>query len=219
MKLPVWLSTKARREARAEHEATQIALEKLSDCLLINVPDGMNPAPEVRASVRKSLDKIDAVTAHKVETLVDTRRADHHTIVLMVWDVLERRDSNAALNRIADNFDYITQIGWGCTGAMPGFVLRAFPIELVGANLTTDQQRALLRLEDSRWHKNFTPEGGNKSSIRSTDIKEITEVVLSRPYDVERIIDLATTRKPKSAEHYFALLDSDAPEPLKDGEL
>lgn len=219
MKLPLWLNAKARREARAEHEAALAARESLSECLINNVPDGMNPAQEVRESVRKTLDNIDAATARKVEALVGTRRAEHQNIVLMVWDVLERRDPNYTLNRIVDNFDYIIQLGWGYTGAMPGFALRAFPSELVRVELTADQQHALLRLEDSRWDKNFTVEGGNKSSIRSRDIKEITDVVLSRPYDVERIIDIAVTRKPESAEHYIALLNSDAPKPLKDGEL
>jgi hypothetical protein len=219
MKFPAWLSTKARKAARAEHEDARVARDALFDSMMGNVPDGMSPAPEVRKSVRDSLEQIDAGTARKVMALIESRRAEHVIIVLMIWDVLERRDPNAALNRIADNFDYIIQIGWGYTGSMPGFALRAFAGHLLEEEITTEQQHALLRFEDSRWDKNFTTKGGNKSLIRPKDIDGITTVVVARPHEIERIIDLSTTRKPESVEHYLALLDSPAPEPLKDGEL
>lgn len=221
MKLPAWLNTKADKAARVEREAARVAREELFECLMLNVPNGMNPAPEVRRSVRDSLDRIDAVTAHKVKTLVEDRRSEHTIIVLMVWDSLERRTPNGALRRIADNFDYILRIGWGYTGTLPGYILRAFPKELIDAELTTEQQQALLRLEDSRWRKDFTVDGGSKTLIRKKelDIHEINDLVLSRPHDIERIIDLAVTRQPQNIDDYLAVLGSAAPEPLKDGEL
>jgi hypothetical protein len=187
--------------------------------MMVNVPDGMTPAPEVRQTVRSSLELIELVTARKTQEMIEAHRADHGNIVLMVWDVLGRRDPNAALNRIADNFDYIVKIGWGYTGVIPGLALRAFPGHLLEADITTEQQHALLRFEDSRWDKNITIDGGTKSRIRNKDLDGITELVAARPQDVERIIDLATNRKPESIDHYLALLGSAAPEPLKDGEL
>lgn len=220
MKFPAWLSTKARKAARAEHDAVRVARDELFECMMVNVPDGMNPSPESRKSVRGSLEQIDATTARKVMTLVEDRRAEHVIVVLMVWDFLQRgKAPNAALNRAADNFDYIIQIGWVYTGSIPGFTLRAFSGQLMEAELTTEQQHALLRFEDSRWDKEMTKEGGSKSLIRPKDIDGITAVVVARPHEIERIIDLATTRKPESVEHYLTLLDSPAPEPLKDGEL
>lgn len=219
MKLPAWFSTRNSREARAVYEATQVTLEEFFECMMNNVPDGMTPAPEVRQSVRRSLEQIDLATARKGQEMVEARRADHENIVTMIWDVLNRRDPNAALNRIADNFDYIVKIGWGYTGVMPGLALRTFPGYLLEADLTPEQQRALIRFEDSRWDKNITIDGGTKSLIRNAELDGLAELVASRPQDVERIIDLATNRKPESIDHYIALLDSSAPEPLKDGEL
>jgi len=212
MKLFSWLS-------RASSKADKAARQQLFDCMMENVPNGMNPSQSVRNSVWNSLKELDASTAEKVQGMILTHRAKHHNIALLPWDALERLNPKESLNRIVDNFDYMAALGWGYPAAMPGLVLRAFPNEPWAKNLTTEQQHALLRLEDSRWQKNFTSEGGTKTKIRPTDPACVEEVVVARPRDIERIIDLAATRQPESIEHYLALLDIATPEPMKEGLL
>lgn len=183
------------------------------------MPETQNTDESFERSLRGSLDHFDEVAARKAIALLHGKDEYRDRVARMIWDAAERRNPSALLERIADNYDYIVGLGWAYAGSMPGYVLRSFPGDLIEAALTTEQQHALLRLEDASWEKNFSPHGGSKSVSRIPMIEQVTDVVLARPLEIDRIIDLARNRNPKSVEHYLALLDSSNSQPLREGEL
>lgn len=215
MRLPLWLSPRA----RAKKDSTQKARDELFEVIMRSMPETQNTDEPFERSLRGSLDQFDEVAARKAIALLHDKDEYSDRVARMIWDAAERRDPSALLERIADNYDYIVSLGWSYAGSMPGFVLRSFPADLIEASLTTEQQHALLRLEDASWEKNFSPHGGSKSVSRIPMIEQVTDVVLACPLEIERIIDLARNRNPKSVEHYLALLDSSNSQPLREGEL
>ena len=209
--------------SKREKEEERLMMEAQSELvrvILDGLPTGRDShVPNFRDALEDSAKQLPAETCHKARDFIEENICLHEGIASLVVDVLGRRDSDAALNRLMDNFSYMEDLGWRFAGALAGMVLRSFPSTVIHRDLTVEQQHALIRLEDAQWDKSFLPVGGKKHRILRLACNDVASVVVQRPEDIDRIIELARDRNPKAVDDYLSLLDTGSVKSLSSGAL
>lgn len=222
MRLP-WRSgskKEAHKESQDEFASkTSDPRQELFRIMVTSLPEDSDQSAGAKESLRSAINGIEKDTVFKAQTLILNQSETHPRIALAVWDALGRRNPDATLNQMADNFEYMEELGWGSAGAMVGLVVRAFPNEAHHSSFTSQQQQALIRLEDSRWNKLFEADGGSKSEKRKKYDACVFEAALAYPHQIEHIISIADERKPTSLESIEIFLVSDGADSLRSGEL
>lgn len=221
MKLPSIFTLGRTSNKKAESERLMMeAQEALLVVILDNLPSDMGvPAPHFRDALNDSILQLTTETADKTVLFIQEQVPTHKDVAALVVDVLNRRDSDAAMNRIIDNFDYFNSLGWTFVKPLAGMVLGSFPSNLIHQDLSTEQQHALIRLHDAQWETRFTPAGGTKSQVWRPKCKSLAELVVERPGDAERIISLAVERNLSTVGEYMVLLDAAGAPSLSAGAL
>jgi hypothetical protein len=119
------------------------------------------------------------------------------------------------LKAVMDSYEYLCEIG---LTPVHMTVIRALDVLAEHEALSLQQQRALLKLEMSRFAKSdFSSENFH---FEFTEYRKfIYDAVTSAPHEVERIIELVRTTRVAHGEHLEELLNGTAVIPLAAGEL
>lgn len=208
---------KAAQAAAALRQQQEIVRQQqgaqLSQNIQYYLPAGMNLAPEVKDRMNAGIAKIDSDVIVAVQKHLKRRNGTS----LSIMDVLEFSDNpNGELRRITDHFDFAyRKLDWGYPARACEFIVDSLPDE----GLTIEQERSVLRLQNSLYEKDLTPAGGssNKNGYAYNDAA--TQCAIERPQDIDRIIALAQTRNPLNVADYNALLDSEVAGVLAEGDL
>jgi hypothetical protein len=163
--------------------------------------------------------KISDATALKLLKFMSQRTPDHDSLPADLVRALSRySDVASRVNIIIRNFDRAVEMGWTYSPNAVRFVLEAIDEVRGNRQFTPEQEEALLLLENSRWIKEYTHNGGSmKTKYRCHPC--VRGVVVERPQDVEEIIEVASRHFVETAPQLIAILDGDVDLPLSGGAL
>lgn len=193
---------------------------KLLQVLIADEFGGASIKRLVRKVIRGEMQGLSGDAAMHTVEIINVHKSVHTSVTTNVWQVLSsHNDPEKTLTKAGWHFDYALELGWLCSANLFGLIDRAFYGVGNASALSLEQDRALIRLEDSRWRKQMTPESGTKYEIHTRYNAATVNVAITHPHLIERVIDIAISRRPETEDHFMTLLKSDAPSALMSGEL
>lgn len=180
-----------------------------------SVADGFTPL-----DIWQGVTKLSPQTAVGLRKFLNERTEEHDTLAFDALHVLSKyADADSRINIVMRHLDHAIDLGWKYTTIAIPMILEAID-EKRGyyQNFTQEQETALLLLEDSKWNKKYTTNGGSRWRLYSCH-QSVAEVALERPQDIDRIISVARQHDPQHAAHLIAILDGEITSPLGDGAL
>jgi hypothetical protein len=202
---------KAAKEAAVLRARQEDALSAL---IRSRLPAGMQPAPEVLGRLSWGIAKLDNHMLSSVHKFMQKRDGT----ALPVMGILQYSlDPSRDLAKTIGNFYYARdKLGWAYAPAAFDFMMDGLPDE----KLSTEQARAVLKLENTLYTKDLTPKGGNIATTKREKYPEcFAQTAIERPQDIDRIIEIAETRTVHHAAHLDALLDDNVMPVLAEGAL
>lgn len=171
---------------------------------------------EPRRDMNQALLQINAGVINQVSRLIGSQRKHHRGISEAIIRVINRGDSERCLSAVVAHFDYTHSLGWDYQGDVITLIEK-----VIGPHreaLTREQERALIALEDSHWDKEYVCDKAYLDPQYAYD-DFVSEVVLSRPHDIDQIIAIVQTTTVHHAGHLDALLDGYGANSLAEGAL
>ena len=191
---------------------------RLFRCISKNRPTkGIGMDDVVQQSLRRAITNVRSGEANKLRKFIEQHIETHSHIVLSVMQVFHQQNNFTHIRQTIDHFQYAVDLGWNYADCAFRMIHEAF-VETGHMNLTLEQERALIVLEDSRWEKDYTVHGGMMRGGRKDD-PCVAQAVIERPHDVQRIIELANMGSWSRVAQIESMLDGSTTKVLSEGAL
>lgn len=142
-------------------------------------------------------------------------RGTYSKVFDVFWTQLESPHALRQISLIVRHFDYAVELGWLYETSASSLIMFALKEHY---DLTVEQERALIRLEDSKWFKACTTTSSRSHAVK-TYSPCVEEYVIHNPARVEEVIVMAANRTLSHAGQIAALLDGGSIPVLSDGAL
>lgn len=164
--------------------------------------------------------KISPETAILTRKFITRHALKHKDVSHAVLRVLNKyHDAETRINIVLRNFDYAVGLGWSHAPSAFSFILDAIDeyresiYRKDRKELTTEQEQALMLLEDSQWIKS------EPLTRRYTCSRTVIDMVIQRPQDVAAITEIAEATDVTHKAQLLALLDGEIEPALGSGVL
>lgn len=162
------------------------------------------------------LRQLDRRLIAQVSKFIKGKRARHKGVSESIIRIIFRGNAGPRLRAVMKHFDYTHELGWKYQGDVVTLIDKVLITDRDG--LTTEQERALIALEDSHWDKEYVYDRAYREPQYAYG-DFVREVALSRPQDIDRIITIVQTNTVQHAGHIEALLDGYGAPVLAEGAL
>lgn len=132
-----------------------------------------------------------------------------------VWGCLLQPQHVRQLRIAINHFEYALELGWLYRSSAMLLIWESLSEHY---DLTIEQERALIRLEDSRWYKEYTVDGGRCHKVNEYG-PCVAQFVASNPEKVEAVIAVASIHPIKHEGQLVSLLEGRSTPVLTDGAL
>jgi hypothetical protein len=169
-----------------------------------------------RYDMDHELRQLDRRLIAQVTKFIKTKRERHKGVSASIIRIIFRGNAEPRLRAVMKHFDYTHELGWKYQGDVVTLIDKVLISDRDG--LTMEQERALIALEDSHWDKQYVYDRAYREPQYAYG-DFVSDVAVSRPQDIDRIIAIVQTGTVRHAGHLEAILDGYGAPTLAEGAL
>lgn len=188
-----------------------------NECVRENLPDG---AHKLSIPLPHMVEKLSNENAYGMRKLMESRPSEVVGIMVTFRRMADNYfDLNSRVKMCLKHYEFAASIG----ARIPLEVIRCAlgnheRSEYHGVPINDEQEKALIRLEHSRWDHEVPVVAGEPVRLFDYDLC-VERMVVARPADVMRIIEIAQSYRITHEAQLIAMLDGEAPLALAEGAL